>query len=309
MNAHHQSTPHRLARALGWLSLGLGGAQLTAPDAVRKLTGVDDSQVSRVLVPMAGVRELLHAGLLLGSREPAPWVWTRVAGDVMDLAALGRALSSRSGGRGLRTGVVTAAVTALTALDVYTAAVGTGGPTRRRDDEHAMEAHGAITVNRPRAQVYRFWHDFTNLPRFMAHLESVEPRGDGRSHWRARGPLKQTVEWDADIVEDRPGKLIAWRSVGRTAVENHGSVQFADAPGGRGTELRVRLTYEPRAGRVGTAFAKLLGEHPEQQVNDDLRRLKQVLETGEVVRSEGSPEGTLAVRLLRQRPARPLASA
>ncbi|MCF1510160.1 SRPBCC family protein [Streptomyces glomeratus] len=308
MNAHQESTPHRLARALGWGSLALGGLQLAAPDTVRKLAGVDDSRASRTLVPMAGVRELLHAGPLLVSREPAPWVWTRVAGDVMDLAVLGRALGSRSGGRGLRTGAVTAAVAALTALDVYTAARGAGATAHRRDEDNALEAHAAITINRPRAQVYRFWHDFSNLPRFMDHLESVEPRGQGRSHWRTRGPLKRTVEWDADIVEDRPGKLIAWQSVGRTAVENHGSVWFSDAPGGRGTELRVHLAYEPRAGRLGTAVAKLLGEHPDQQVHDDLRRLKQVLEAGEVVRSEGSPEGTRAMRLLRQRPAQPLVS-
>ncbi|MEU8382830.1 SRPBCC family protein [Streptosporangium sp. NPDC048865] len=180
--------------------------------------------------------------------------------------------------------------------------------TRRRPDHgHTgpMSLHAAVTINRPRQQVYRFWHDFENLPRFMTHLESVETAHDGHSHWKARGPLKP-VEWDAEIVEDRTDELIAWRSLPGALVGNSGSVRFSDAPGGRGTEVRVNLAYDPPGGKAGLAFAKLLGEHPEQQVRDDLRRFKQVLETGEVVRSEGSPEGTRALRQAMQRPAQPV---
>ncbi|MFF3437225.1 SRPBCC family protein [Streptosporangium sp. NPDC002721] len=173
---------------------------------------------------------------------------------------------------------------------------GHGGP---------LSLHAAVTINLPRQQVYRYWHDFENLPRFMTHLESVETTGDGRSHWKARGPLKP-VEWDAEIAEDRPGELIAWRSLPGALVGNSGSVRFRDAPGGRGTEVRVNLAYDPPGGKAGMAFARLLGEHPEQQVRDDLRRFKQVLETGEVVRSEGSPEGTRALRQAMQRPAQPV---
>ncbi|MGS2641315.1 SRPBCC family protein [Streptosporangium sp. LJ11] len=174
-----------------------------------------------------------------------------------------------------------------------------------RGREGPMSLRAAITINRPRPEVYRYWHDFENLPRFMTHLDSVETTGDGHSHWKARGPLKP-VEWDAEIVEDRSDELIAWRSLPGALVGNSGSVRFADAPGGRGTEVRVNLAYDPPGGRAGLAFARILGEHPEQQVRDDLRRFKQVLETGEVVRSEGSPEGTRALRQAMQRPAQPV---
>jgi uncharacterized membrane protein len=129
-----------------------------------------------------------------------------------------------------------------------------------------------------------------------------------RSHWTARGPVGKAIEWDARIVDDRPGSLIVWRSSDGATVRNSGSVRFADAPGGRGTEVHVELRFDPPGGVVGAAFARLLGEHPDQQIRDDLRRFKQVLETGEVVRSEGSPEGVHGIRQLRQRPAQPVMS-
>jgi uncharacterized membrane protein len=115
------------------------------------------------------------------------------------------------------------------------------------------------------------------------------------------------VEWDAEITHDEPGRLIEWRSREGARVPNSGSVRFAEAPGGRGTEVRVEIDYQPPGGRLGRTVAMLFGEEPQQQVRDDLRRFKQVLEAGEVVRSEGSPEGTETRRLIAQRPARPLA--
>jgi uncharacterized membrane protein len=154
-----------------------------------------------------------------------------------------------------------------------------------------MHVKKAITVNRSPDEVYRFWHDFQNLPRFMDHLESVKVTGDRRSHWKAKAPAGKTVEWDAEIVEDRPNELIAWRSVDGADVRNSGSVRFVPAPGGRGTEIRVELEYAPPGGVIGATIAKLFGEEPAQQVGSDLRRLKQVLETGEVVKSEATVHG------------------
>jgi uncharacterized membrane protein len=291
----------RSARALGWASLGLGAVQLAVPGAVRRLCGVDDSSVARVMVPAAGVRELLHAAVLLGSRRPAPWVWTRVAGDAMDLTALGRAVAHRRGARRRRAAIAVAAVAGITAADLYTAL-----RQARRPWPHGMTLDAAITVRSPREEVYRFWRDLTNLPRFMIHLESVQVTDERYSYWIARGPGRRTVEWDAEIVEDRPGEIIAWRSGETARVRNSGVVRFADAPGGRGAEVRVELRYDPPGGMAGAAFARLMGEHPEQQVRDDLRRFKQVMEIGEVTRSEGSPEGVRAIRQARQRPARPV---
>ena len=169
-----------------------------------------------------------------------------------------------------------------------------------------MQAKTAITINRPVEEVYRFWRDLTNLPSFMNHLKSVEMTGDGRSHWTANAPAGRTVDWDAELVEDKPNQRIAWRSLDGSQVSNSGWVSFTPAPGDRGgTEVRVELSYDPPGGAIGKVVAKLFGEEPQQQVTDDLRRLKQVLETGEVVRSEGSPEGTRSLRLVSQRPAQP----
>jgi uncharacterized membrane protein len=169
-----------------------------------------------------------------------------------------------------------------------------------------MQARSAVTIRRPVEVVYGFWRDFANLPSFMNHLESVEPSGDGRWHWTASAPAGTTVDWEAELVEDIPNRRIAWSSVEGSKVGNSGSVTFSPAPGDRGTEVRVELAYDPPGGTLGKVVAKLLGEEPQQQVSDDLRRLKQVLETGQVVLSEGSPEGTRFLRLLSQRPAQPV---
>jgi uncharacterized membrane protein len=299
---HHagRSGSGRQARGLGWFSLGLGTAQLAAPDAMSRLCGVDDSPVAPAVMRVAGLREWGHGAMLLGSKRPARWAWTRVAGDLLDLAILGVAAARRSGGRRRRVVLAATAVAGVTAFDVLTAARSVkAGP--------AVQVGASITVYSSPEEVYRFWRDFKRLPEFMYHLASVEITGDHTSHWTARAPVGQSVEWDAEIVEDRPGELIRWRSAQGARVRNAGEVRFASAPGGRGTEVRVALAYQPPAGALGVAVAKLFGEEPEQQIRDDLRRFKQVSETGEIARSEGSPLGTAARQQLQQRPARPAA--
>ena len=136
-----------------------------------------------------------------------------------------------------------------------------------------------ITVNRPREEVYHFWRQLENLPRFMDHLESVTVLDEDRSHWVAKAPAGTKVEWDASIQDEIENELIAWRSLPGSDIDNAGSVHFI--PAGDGTEVRVVLRYDPPAGRVGAAVAKLLGEEPEQQVEEDLRRFKQVMEAVE----------------------------
>ena len=166
-----------------------------------------------------------------------------------------------------------------------------------------MHVTKTITVLREPQEVFEFWRDFTNLPRFMHHLESVDPIGPGRTHWKARAPVGRLVEWDAEIVEERPGEFLAWRSLDGD-VPNEGEVTFTPAPGERGTEIRVDLDYDAPGGKLGATLAKLFGEEPSLQVADDLRRLKQVLETGDVVRSTGSPEG-VGQGVLQQEAAQP----
>jgi len=139
----------------------------------------------------------------------------------------------------------------------------------------------SITIDRSPEELFNFWHDFENFAQFMEHLESVKTDGN-RSHWIAKAPLGMTVEWDAEIINERQNELIAWRSLEGSEVDTAGSVHFKGAPGGRGTLVTVNLKYNPPGGKVGAAVAKLFGEEPSQQIQDDLRRLKQIMETGDV---------------------------
>jgi uncharacterized membrane protein len=137
----------------------------------------------------------------------------------------------------------------------------------------------------------------------MYHLESVRALSDKQSHWVAKAPAGRTVEWDAEITSDEPGVLVAWRSLPGSAVPNSGTVRFERSVGDRGTIVRVDLEYSPPGNLAGAAVAILFNRSPQQQIDDDLRRLKQVIETGAIVRSDGSPDGTGNVQ---QRPAQPL---
>ena len=148
-----------------------------------------------------------------------------------------------------------------------------------------------VAINKAVEELYAFWRDFENLPRFMNHLESVTCDGSRRSHWVARAPAGRRVSWDAEVVDERPNELIAWRSLEDADVHNAGTVQFERGPGGRGTTIRVSLTYAPPGGKLAAVVAKLFGEEPGQQVHEDLRRLKQILEAGEVPTVAGQPRG------------------
>jgi len=184
----------------------------------------------------------------------------------------------------------------LAAYGVYRQVRGQGEQEGHNPD--ASVAHGAgersihvVTVNKLAAELYRHWHDFANLPRFMHHLEAVRDLGGGRSHWQAKAPLGQTVEWDATIVNEVENELIAWQSVEGAQINNAGSVRFTSAPADRGTEVRVTPSYEPPAGKAGVTVAKILGEEPGRQVSDDLRRFKQLIETGELPTNDRQPMG------------------
>jgi uncharacterized membrane protein len=157
----------------------------------------------------------------------------------------------------------------------------------------------AVTVNRPPGECYRFWRDFESFPRFMRHVEEVRVIDDTRSHWRASAPAGRHVEWDAEIVTDEPDRLLSWRSAEGSDVYNSGAVRFWPAPGGKGTLIEVEMEYRPPAGKAGAMLAMLFGEEPSQQIEGDLRRFKQLIETGEVPTTRGQPHGqrTLKSRL------------
>jgi uncharacterized membrane protein len=153
----------------------------------------------------------------------------------------------------------------------------------------------AATINRPADELYRFWRNFANLPRFMRHLVSVEQLDDRRSHWVAQAPGGRTVEWDAEIINEIPNELIGWRTLANADVISAGSVRFRTAGSDRGTEVHVRLQYEPPGGKVGAVVAWMLGEDPNHTIQEDLRRFKQLLETGEVPTTAGQPRGKQSI--------------
>jgi uncharacterized membrane protein len=167
------------------------------------------------------------------------------------------------------------------------------GPGRSRGvpAHRGIEVERTITLNASPEQLYQFWRDFRNLPRVMKHLEAVESVDQRTSHWVARGPLDRNVEWYAEIINDIPNELIAWQSLEDSDVGTAGSVHFQPAPNGRGTEVRVRLRYDPPGGIIGAAFAKLFGEEPAQQIEGDLRRFKHIMEAGELPTTVGQPRG------------------
>jgi len=138
----------------------------------------------------------------------------------------------------------------------------------------------SIIILRPAAELFRYWRNFENLPRVMRHLESVESLSPTRSHWVARGPLGIRFEWEAEILAEKENELIAWRSLEGSAVDTAGSVHFLPARSGLATEVKVVLKYNPPAGKVGAAIAKLMGDAPEQQIEEDLRTFKWVMEIG-----------------------------
>lgn len=163
-----------------------------------------------------------------------------------------------------------------------------------------IKVEKTVTINKSPEELYRFWHDFENLPRFMKHLKAVEVKDAKRSHWITSGPLGGSVEWDADITEDQENELIAWKSIDGADINHSGSIHFKQASPGsnsaapnanRGTQVKVVMAYNPPAGAIGDAIAKLFGEAPEQQLGDDLRRFKMLMETGEIATTEGQPQG------------------
>lgn len=149
----------------------------------------------------------------------------------------------------------------------------------------------SVTINRPVEELYRFWRNLENLPRFMDHLESVERVTDTLSRWRARGPAGSIVEWNAEIINEVPNKVIGWRSIEGSDVVSAGSVNFHEPAAGRGTRLWVKLQYNPPGGKVGAAVAKLMGSDPATEIREDLRRFKQLVETGEVATNDGQARG------------------
>lgn len=262
------------AGALGLFSIGLGATAAFAPRQLAKLIGV---KYRPEFFYAGAAREILIGIGILAQRRKAPWLWSAAAGGVMDLSLLGLAKNERGSDKERIQAAGGFVAGALVASVVCALQHGrSSGPIR---------VEKVIAIDRSPDELYSFWRQFENLPRFMRHLESVQQTAPKRSLWRAKGPAGTSVQWEAEIVDERPGELISWRSLPGADIDNSGSVRFETAPSG-GTLVRVKLQYDPPGGLFGASIAKMLGEEPELQVQRDLYRFKQVMETGQAAAAE-----------------------
>lgn len=260
----------QLGQMLGWLSVGLGLAELLAPRAFGRAVGVGDHPA---LVRMLGARQVVTGLGMLSERASGNWAWARVAGDAMDLALLGAAASAPDADP-RRIAAATAGVLGVAALDVY---AGQRLTATQFSEAPRIEVMRTVTLGSTPGELYRFWKNFENLPLFMSHLQSVSRVSDRVSHWVAKAPAGASVEWDAEIVDDQPGRRIGWRTLPGSEVTHEGMVSFEPEPGGRGTVLRIEMLYRPPAGRVGLRIARSFGAEPALQLAEDLQRLEQLL--------------------------------
>jgi uncharacterized membrane protein len=278
----------RLRQGLGWLSVGIGTAEIVAARRLSKWMGTRRFGVMRLL----GVRELATgAALLARRRRPARFAWARVAGDVMDLGLLGALYAaSRRPRQRARVAGTAAAIAGITALDL----VGGRRLARERTASSARSrprSRSTLTVNRDPAELYQAWRDFENLPRFMKHVLAVEPRGDGRWRWLVEAPGGKRLEWNAEIVHEQPGREIAWRTLSESQVELLGHVRFERAPGKRGSRVTLDVQYLRPPGGLAAPIARLVGKAAGAPMHEELRRFKRWIETGEVPTTEGQSSG------------------
>ena len=158
-------------------------------------------------------------------------------------------------------------------------------------EPNGLRVKKSMTVNRSPDELYAFWRDLENLPRFMKHVRSVQRHGNGRSHWVVAGPRGTVFKWDAQITVDRPNEMIAWQTVPGSSVDHRGYVKFVPAPGSRGTEVHVALEYQPPGGEAGKLLGSLLGGITEQEIQEQIRNFKSIMEAGEIPTIKGQTSG------------------
>lgn len=272
-----------MERGLGWFSVGLGLAEVAAPGLLARSLGMENRTE---VVRLCGLRELCTGIGLLAQRgpgKPAPWLWSRVGGDALDLTLLLSALTPDNPKR-RNAEVAVALVAGVTIVDMAAA---------KRASEKQREAAGpsadpgeiqrSLTILRSAEELYELWRDPQTMRRIMADFAEVTPpNGDGRMHWRLNAPLGRRLEWDSQVVEERPGEMVRWRSSDGGDLPMEGTVQFRTAPGDRGTEAKLHVHFDPPGGAFGGAAAKLMGVAPDMIAGKALRRFKALAETGEV---------------------------
>jgi uncharacterized membrane protein len=286
--------PHAAADlgiALGWLSVGIGLAEFLMPRTVARATGTDEHTH---MLRAFGLRELASGtGILLRPHKPG-WLWSRVAGDVLDLGFLA---FSRKRGHDRRAVLASALVAGVTTLDLLAALNNQQlAHGRQRTESGAIRVRRSLNINRSPQACYRFWRDFENFPSFMQHVDEVSLLDATRSRWRVHAPFGHPVEWNTEIVSDVPSQQLSWRTLPDAEIEHAGVVRFAPGIGGRGTRIEIDLSYLAPPGKTGALLEKLFGEDPSEQVDQDLRRFKQLIEAGEIATTTGQPTGRRSLR-------------
>jgi uncharacterized membrane protein len=289
-SAFEETGANRLATFLGWVSVGLGLMGLVFPETVSNALG---ARRHPLLTRAFGLRDLVAGAGILSARQPIGWMKARVAGDVVDLAMLlesyGSLESRQIGLKGatvLAAGVTTLDILCIKGLSTRPAAV-IEGATRPA----IIRAEASMAINKAPEECYRFWRSVENLPRFMKYLESVDVQNERASLWRLRLTSKKVAEWECVITSDTPNEEISWQSVGRTALDTSGMVRFEPRLSGPGAIVRVAMQYTPPAARFPVLADPLIEIVSEQQLKEDLRRLKSLMETGEIPTVEGQPSG------------------
>jgi uncharacterized membrane protein len=284
MATEQRVSPQQLANGLGWFSIGLGLAEIATPNFVANLIGVTDDSKTRSVLRFYGARELAAGFGILSQSNPSGWLWARVAGDVADISSFCKAMTADDNDRGK--GIATAAaLIGVTLADVYCAKQLSNGAekSQNRKTGATSSTTASIIIARDRNEIYGFWRDFERLPQIFDRLDSVRTIGDRRSHWKLTLPMGRSLEWDAEITDDQPNSRIAWRSVSSPAPHS-GEVRFEPATGNRGTKVHVEIRPEG----LGTSLGTLFGLVPKQHVNIALHNMKQLLETGEIAKSDAS---------------------
>lgn len=265
----------QIARALGVFSIGLGLAEIVAPYELAKLIGVSPRPK---LFRLLGAREIASGiGILAGGNKPAVPMWSRVAGDAIDLALLGAAFNSPSAKKG-RLAAATAAIAGVTLMDL----ICSQNLSQKIAPEGKNEIERSVTIGKSADELYRLWREPNTLPQLMQQFVQITPTSDTRARWKINAPLGQTVEWDAELTEERAGEFVSWKADDGAPIENEGSIEFRPAPGDRGTVATLRFRFAAPGGAIGASVANLFDFVPEKIAAQALRSFQSLAETGEI---------------------------
>jgi uncharacterized membrane protein len=273
---------------LGWFSLGLGLAEVLTPKGVAKAAGLPEE--SRHTVRAFGAREIV-SGIGMFSRRVQPAAsWSRVVGDVLDLSVLGKSLFKANSSKA-KLGISSAAVLGVTVLDILASMKETPA-LNGYSGKNPLELEEALAINKSPEELFTYWRDLSNLPNFMSFLDTVVELDPQKSHWKTKEVAGKSIEWKSVIKREVKNETIEWETDEGSDISHSGSVTFRRLPRGHGTEVRLKMQFAPKAGAIApTGLSSVLSFIGEEKVRNDLKRFRQLIETGEIATTRGQPAG------------------